>query len=127
MNLKLKVWDKLNSQMFKVLQITFDRMGLPYLKVGVIADDDKGNRFNLAIENVEILQYIGEKDKIGEEIYYGDILQTNEADWIGRVIFNFGGFILIDKHGGFSIEPEWRHCVILGNIYQNYELFKGGK
>ena len=46
---------------------------------------------------------------------------------IGKVIFSNSKFWLIDYLGGYFDSPEWRKCEVIGNIFENYELFKGGK
>lgn len=70
----------------------------------------------------DVMQFTGLKDKNGKEIYEGDILQTNEAGWKAKVIFNHGAFLLVDNRGGFSTEPEWKECEVIGNIHENPEL-----
>lgn len=74
-----------------------------------------------------VSQYIGIKDKRKKKIYSGDILETNEAGWIAEVVYKYGGFILVDKLGGFSVEPEWKKCTIIGNTWQDPELLGGEK
>ena len=70
-------------------------------------------------------QYTGQKDKNGKEIFEGDILHTNEADWIAKVIWNYDGFMLTGLNNtGFSCSPDYDECVIIGNIHDNPELIE---
>lgn len=67
-------------------------------------------------------QCTGCTDKKHNFIYEGDILETDEAGWIGVVVFGDGRFSLEDSNGGFSAMPNWNGCKIIGNVYQNPEL-----
>jgi len=73
-----------------------------------------------------VCMYIGQKDKNKKEIYWGDILKTDEAGWIiGKVAFNNASFYLVDDFDGFSYEPDWEKCEVIGNIFTNPKLFEG--
>jgi len=119
--IKLKAWDKLNNQMLEVLQICFDDRGLPYLKVGIVGRIGT-NQYNLKMEDIELMQFIEAEDKNKKDIYSGYILRTNEAGWIGEVVFDYGQFYLRDNRGGFSYQPDWDLCEIIGNIWKNGDL-----
>lgn len=71
------------------------------------------------------LQSIHERDCNNNKIFEGDVLLTDEAEWIGVVVFQFGRFYLEDKVGGFSLEPNWNKCKIIGNVFKNYNLISG--
>ena len=74
-----------------------------------------GRLLNLK-ENV-IQQSTGERDMRGQLIYLGDILRTDEMGWKAAVVRYDGRFCLEDDHGGFSAEPHWCCCEIVGNIF----------
>lgn len=64
-------------------------------------------------------QFTGLHDKNGKEIYEGDILYTNEADWIAKVIWNYDGFMLTGLNNtGFSCSPDYDKCEVIGNIHE---------
>lgn len=100
------------------------------------------------LEDVELMQYIGLKDRNGVEIYEGDVisLQWNNSDspsafsvvWsepYGRFRFKLGGNgPCLDIHkeckARACIEPvNWEanyhsKCKVIGNIYENPELLE---
>ena len=119
MKIKFRAWDKKEKKMFRVSEIIWTVKGL---------DINEENKLGMDLwhleENIILLQYTGLKEKNGKEIYEGDILKTNEAGWIGEVVFDYGQFCLKDNKGGFSCQPEWRKCEAIGDIYQNKELLK---
>jgi len=63
-------------------------------------------------------------DKNGVEIFEGDIVLTDEAGWIGKVIYQRDGFFCIDNGGGFSSECNWEQFEVIGNIYENPDLLE---
>lgn len=64
-------------------------------------------------------EYTGNKDKNGKEIYEDDILHTNEADWMAKVIWHYDGFMLTGlDNTGFSCSPDYDKCEIIGNLHQ---------
>jgi hypothetical protein len=83
--------------------------------------DDHPEIYELfSLDGLSIIeQYIEQKDKNGKEVYEGDILRTDENNWVAKVIYNYGGFMLVgldDK--GFSCNPSYRKCEIIGNIHE---------
>jgi uncharacterized phage protein (TIGR01671 family) len=82
-----------------------------------------------------LMQFTGLKDKIGVEIYEGDILTGGYPD-VGRVEFGmhdtstdyyasdaYGWFIRTKGDETYALHDGERR-VIVGNIYQNPELLK---
>lgn len=79
------------------------------------------------VRSSSVGQWIGEYDSKNVEIYEGDILLTDEAGWTGQVVFDRSRFILVDNNAGFSTEPNWHKCEVIGNMEQNPELLKKGR
>ena len=69
-----------------------------------------------------VCEFSGSTDKNGVEIYEGDILKTNEADWVGKVEFKHSAYIISDDNGGYSTYPDFSKCEVIGNFFENPEL-----
>ena len=99
------------------------------------------------VEVVHLCLYTGLKDKNGKEIFEGDILKTPRG-FIGEVVFGraeeecrhkvFGrmvidcyttyGWIFVRGDGyKCSIDDELLEGEIIGNVFSNPELLKGGQ
>jgi len=62
-------------------------------------------------------QFTGQLDKNNKKIFEDDILKTNEANWIAKVIFHYDGFMLTGlDNTGFSCSPDYDKCEIIGNL-----------
>lgn len=91
-------------------------------------------------ENTVLMQYTGLKDKIGKEIYEGDILLEVDNEIrtylnrkrISRVYFSEKSntpFVCelnsnIDKWSEYAHDFNFDNAEIIGNIYENPELIK---
>jgi len=80
------------------------------------------------IEDVELMQYTGLKDKSGVEIFEGDILKLTSSvkTYISSVLFKDGKFCVKLNDGWYvSIASElFEDTEVLGNIYENPELLE---
>lgn len=84
-------------------------------------------------------QFTSLYDKNCKEIYEGDIIKWSENDKLYAVIFRNGMFYASieecnkDVYGGFPLHdvvnssPEYGIATIVGNIYDNPDLLKGGE
>lgn len=108
--IKFRAWDKKSKQMSEVFTID-DLVRYEHIFETMFP------QFPTFSELIW-LEYTGLKDKNGKEIYESDYLKTDEADWTGKVVFQRGAFILLDDMGGFSAEPNWEQCEVVGNEYQ---------
>lgn len=62
-------------------------------------------------------QFTGLLDKNNKKIFENDILHTNEANWIAKVIYHYDGFMLTGlDNAGFSCSPDYNKCEIIGNL-----------
>lgn len=91
----------------------------------------------LEVDSETIGQFSGLYDCDGAEIYEGDILEWDRDGLLYIVRFWLGMFCASVEEciegilGGFPLhaltEYEYRKCKIVGNIYDNPELLKGGE
>jgi uncharacterized phage protein (TIGR01671 family) len=105
---------------------------------GNFIDTGRGERY--PIQQDTIGQFIGIKDSKGREIYDGDILEyynkiTKKSHLSGLVIYNehAAAFNVVNPKNGLYlyIKPTDdgidETLTIIGNIYDNPELLKGGE
>ena len=107
--------------------------------------DDDGNvwEYELNSNEIALLQYAGEKDKNGKEIYDGYILKLDKDELLKNlepedvpddtliqvVTFEDGAFTARSRSGRKwgSVSGMFEYGEIIGNIYENPEILKDTK
>ena len=121
--IKFRAWDKENEKMMKVSSISLENKE--------IAVKDFGTYHFFRIKDIELMQYIGLKDKNDKEIYEGDIVILNDAEEENRCIvkYKYGSYILVDgdlREDLSNVESD-KFLEVVGNIYENKNLLEENK
>ena len=117
---KFRAWDKENKEMVEV-----ELLGKGVL---LIKDGEWEN-----IEDFEVMQYTGLKDRNDKEIYEGDLLQHPNGT-IAEIQYSdyLAAFVAVYVQNG-NTEIDYldkeiiNECIIVGNIYENQELLEDEK
>ena len=130
--IKFRVWDKGLKQMIYLSEpevVNDDFSAIVFKLRDYFASAFSSDR----MEDLELMQYTGLKDKNGKEIYEGDIVYV-EAVAYGRdmnamIFWKDGGFWLRWEDGYESYLQDWvkelaKSAEVIGNIYENPELIK---
>lgn len=131
--IKFRAWNSTNEKMIDLRAIT------PLAIESALNCDGLFLPFE---EDLILMQFTGLKDKNGNEIYEGDVVETENYDQLAIVTFKTtgylaGAFCLKQKDGKFrnfspdniwspSDEPRnWDE--VIGNIYENPDLIEKTK
>lgn len=141
---KFRAWDKDDKKMYKVVSISNSRYGeCEQSRVTMCAlDKDPTLKETKILEsfNYDLMQYTGEKDVSGKEIYEGDIVEFITERYHGtkevhpkifrsEVRYIEGGFVITESN-------EWDTWLcamtqgkdmlieVVGNIFENKELLE---
>ena len=99
----------------------YSKESFTYFDLDLLNDESRAFYIN-EIEDNQVMQYTGLKDKNDVEIYEGDIVKGNYLRGIGVVEWN-KYFCKFDISHRMNISPSDEFEVI-GNIYENKELLK---
>lgn len=123
-DIKFRAWVKDRKAIFEVILIDYVSKKVTYIveRIGHLLNI-RHDKFN----DVELMQYIGLKDKNGKEIYEGDILFESFGERYYKVVFENGSFRAefegdFEEHSFDLIDVVAQGCKIVGNIYENPEL-----
>ena len=134
--IKFRAWDKKAKVMVIVLGIDFEDK-----KICCYADDHQQNihteNYRLSFEDCELREFAGLKDRNNVEIFEGDIVSYENS--IYTVGFRDAEFLMLFYEKDFEGDLVSGTCYrgihlggrndevkVIGNIYQNKNLLKGG-
>lgn len=123
---KFRAWQKTWEEMGKVKRIRFDDDG----NVTTVLFIGKKFGANEKINEIELMQSTGLKDKNGKEVFVGDIIKCTrgcphevylEKEYGGTYIGGMPAIYLKGIREGYA----WtEHEEVIGNIYENPEFVK---
>jgi uncharacterized phage protein (TIGR01671 family) len=132
--IRFRAWDKINEKMLTPLSgILWGKAVVPTDYVQGLFNGEVPHNYTyfadgemLLVENAELMQYTGLKDKHGKEIYEGDILRNPDDKVMCFVRWDRGGFMAhFDDRFRFDLfNAEPALYAIIGNIYEHPELAK---
>ena len=122
--IKYRDWLKEDKKMVNVETMDFSEKSIQYLEKNEIIDAYLLR--TTFLEDIELLQNTGIKDKNGIEIYDGDIVIckygpeiTMEVKWVDE------GFRTLGKYNGDNYVGYVKNSAeVMGNIYENPELLE---
>ena len=120
--IKFRAWDKENEKMMKVSSLSLENKE--------IAVKENRTYHFFRMQNLELMQYTGLKDKNGKEIYEGDILFFRDENMKYIVVWQDAAFIIKSiEIRKYSEKMCWLDdteicCEIVGNIYENKKLLE---
>ena len=118
MDIKFRAWNKRTSKMYNVLSIFFNH------KVARLQRLNGGIKVFLEqLDDVDLMQYTGIKDKNDVCIYEGDIVRYFKNELA----------VIVYRNGGVDIRSlSWKECEplqrrldeieVIGNVYENKYL-----
>ena len=118
-----KVYVKKYNKVFDVVEIHFD-INVVYLDDGI-----SGEYMSIAFDEVEFIYNTGFKDKVGNYIYNGDILEYQEnKHCIDKLLVEKDKeqeFYYLTNNGNYVIRlMNMREYLVIGNIYKNKDLLE---
>lgn len=122
---RFRAWHKTWEEMGKVKRIRFDDEG----NVTTVLFEGKIFGANEKIEEIELMQSTGLKDKNGKEIFEGDVLKNNK--YITSVFYEDGAYCVKFRRtpnttvtmNVISFIEKYKTRIV-GNIYENPELLE---
>lgn len=124
---KFRAWHKTWEEMGKVKRIRFDDDG----NVTTVLFYGKDFGTNTKIDEIELMQSTGLKDKNGKEIFEKDILDYNGRKGIVKWHGSYACFIYEFVDELKNRTAEWQPLYlsyykfeIIGNIYENPEMLE---
>ena len=119
-----KLWDKENKEFLE------DDWKTEYAVIAngtviEIYDNGFGEGYSVRnLDNIEVLQFTGLKDSLGNEIYEDDIVWNEYGEEYQVVIFDEGEYKLM---GETSVQNLWEsldYIYIHGNVYEDLEIIE---
>ncbi|GHO99537.1 hypothetical protein KSF_095850 [Reticulibacter mediterranei] len=134
--IKFRAWDKRMMKMREVNALYLDvQMGMAPSDRAILVDLYETSSAYQVDRDVDLMQFTGLKDRNGKEIYEGDIIQRVNIKVPLLVRWNQkeARFDLAKDPDNFNAVVIWytqlveEDYEVIGNIYENPELMRGGK
>lgn len=128
MIVRYRAWHKTWDELGKVKRIRFDGEG----NVTTVLFEGKFLGVDTHVDEIELMQSTGLKDKNGKEIFEGDIVKMakdvySKPTYYEVVRHRGGAYRLESKQHGCELWLRHTECEVVGNVYENKELMEAIK
>lgn len=131
-NIKFRAWDNKTEQIFMVSGIMFDTgdvFSVEDLQTGYESGlsfdpPEVSAEYGRKMDEVDLMQFTGLKDKNGVDIYEGDIVRANKFYPHAVIAYHAPRFLIRQGNGVCDdFEPdEWGEFEVIGNVHENRDL-----
>lgn len=122
--IKFRAWDKIDEKLWNVISIDFIKGEVTLL------NEYTKESYIREIDEVELMQYIGLKDKNKRKIYEGDLIKLCDK-LIGKIEYNkeISAFVIRYLNSKkYKCLGKWISCYkVIGNIYKIQSYYDNKK